>query len=212
MKEVYSNEKDCRELRKILGKALGEKMEIYGVPYEVVTGYYHSFPFYSEGYFKDKLEFYYKYCNHEFLRIGVGDCISKSSDGHKLAALSDFCEALVEQFGEPTLFYTIKEDDEGMMNFQWCLQLSPEAREQEIQMFREGTSTADAEIDCLIIMGEDRSISEETRKLFLERMGLPFDMFPLIDKNVQDYIKYREVQERNTENQKESGYQKRISS
>lgn len=199
MKELYSNKKDCLELAKELKQKLGTKIDFTGVIYqEVTSGKYHCLPYNKyESYLdyeKDVVSFYYKFCKGGFLRIGVGDYSYKnrSSLGYKLAALSDFYSVLKEKFGEPTLFYTTKNDDKNMINFEWAFC----DKEEVVKSFENGTAFDDDEIDELIIIDSEYSsyngyLSESTRTFFEENVGLPFSMIHLVDEAIEDYVKYK---------------------
>jgi len=198
MCEVYSNAEDCNKIAKLLYGKLRNKIEFYGTTYqEVVSGKYHCLPYSAyesyNDYLKDELSFSYKFCENGFLRISIGDLIYKNSVGHKLAALSDFYETLSEIYGMPTLFYTIRDDDENTLNMQWSFSRV----EEYIQEFRNGTAFDDAEIDELIVFGETKvqnnshRLNDTTRMLISRQIGLPFEMIYLIDEHIEDFIKYK---------------------
>lgn len=211
MKEIYSNEKDCRQLKIKLAKALGEKVRMKG--YEIVDAEYHSFPLSMyetyQAYDKDQLKFYCKFCKNEFLRIDVENYCFKASEGHKLAALSDCYEALLDEFGEPTVFYTLKDDEEDGLHFQWAFT----NKEETTNEFLHGFPFDDGEVDLAIVIGKTEGLNEETRKLFSRQIGLPYELLPLINENIEEYMKYKFGSGKCIEKQKNSeGYQKSISS
>ena len=197
MKELYSNKEDCFELAKKLKQRLGNKIEFYGsIHQEVISGKYYSFSLDKYTTFKDfrndAVTFYLKFCKNGFLRIGVGDYLGNGSLGHKLAVLSDFYEILKEEYGEPTVFYTTKNDDENMINFEWdfC------NKEEVVKSFNDGSIFEDAEINDLIIIDSkcsnyNGSLSESTRSFIEDTVGLPFSMINLIDEDLENYIKYK---------------------
>lgn len=197
MKELYSNAKDCKEITQLLREKLKNKMELdFSLP-TVPNGKYQCLPrnvynSYDE-YKKDEVAFAFKYCKDGFLRITVGNGISQQTIGHKLAVLSDFYEVLVERFGEPTLFYTTKDDEEKSISLQWSFA----NKEEDIQSFREGTVFDDAEVEELIIFGEsnDKSsgyqLSDTTKKSNSRIVGLPFELVHLAEENIEDYVKYK---------------------
>lgn len=197
MKELYSNRRDCLELAKELNQKLGTKINFTGLFYqEVPSGKYHCLPYNRyesyQDYEKDVVSFYYKFCKDGFLRIGVGDYNNRSSLGHKLAALSDLYGVLKEKFGEPTVFYTTKNDDENMLNFEWAFC----DKEEVVKSFENGTVFDDDEIDELIIIDSEYSsynghLSESARTFFEENIGLPFLMQTLIEEDIEDYVKYK---------------------
>lgn len=197
MKELYSNKEDCFELAKKLNQKLGPKIEFYVNSYqEVISGKYYSLSWnrYTNyrDYCNDAVTFYLKFCKNGFLRIGVGDYIGNSSLGHRLAVLSDFYEVLKEEYGEPTVFYTTKNDDENILNFQWSFC----NKEEVIKSFENGTAFDDSQIDELIIIDPKYSIyngslRESTRSFIGSNIGLPFLMSNLIDEDLENYIKYK---------------------
>ena len=199
MSELYSNAEDCNKIAKILYSKLKRKIEFYGSTHqEVISGVYHCLPYntyksYGD-YKKDELSFNYKFCENGFLRISIGDVIYRKSIGHKLAVLSDFYEVLSEIYGLPTLFYTIKEDDENTLNLQWSFS----RKEEDIQDFKNGTAFDDAEIDELIVFGETKQqngiyrVSDATRRMIAKQVGLPFELIYLVDENIEDFVKYKQ--------------------
>ena len=189
MKEIYSNVDDCLYLKRKLKKVLGDKCIMSG--YEIVDGEYHSFPYpmyetYQE-YMQDQLKFYFKFCKNGFLRIDVEDHSFKASRGHKLAALSDFYEALLDEFGEPTVFYTLKDDENDGLHFQWSFT----NKEETTNEFLHGFPFDDGEVDLAIVIGKTEELNEETRKLFSRQIGLPYELLPLINDNIEEYMKYK---------------------
>ena len=202
MQELYSNDKDCYQLYKMLRKKMGNKIEYCDTPYaELFEGKY--FSHYREPHsdldylFERGLPFYYKFCKDGFLRIGVGSYHHNTSIGEKLAALSEFYEVLSEKFGEPTVFYTTKNDDEGLLSMQWSFI----NKEEDIQEFKEGTCFDDAEIDKLIIIGEPKQktdgyqLNDITKKIISKHIGLPFELLSLVDENIEDFIKFKTKKE-----------------
>lgn len=198
MEELFSKAQDCKELAKKLFKRLKDKVEIYGsIQQEVITGKYKCFPYHMydnfTDYDNDIVSFYYKYCKDGFLRIGVSNNIHKKSMGHKLAVLSDFYKTLSKEFGEPTLFYTVKDDDEETINLQWSFK----NKDEDIREFKNDTMFDDANIDELIIFGDQSTqingydLSDTTERFISKRIGLPFEMMHLLDSNMEDFIKYK---------------------
>jgi len=211
MKEIYSNAEDCFQLRIKLKKALGEKVRMRG--YEVVEGEYASFPYpmYEtyQAYHQDQLKFYFKFCKNGFLRIDVEDRFFPESIGHKLAALSDFYGALLDEFGEPTVFYTLKDDEEDGLHLEWSFT----NKEETINEFLHGFPFDDGEVDLAIAIGKTEGLNEETRQLFSRQMGLPYELLPLINDNIEEYMKYKFGSGKCTQDEKyPETYQKIISS
>ena len=199
MQELYSKSEDCFELYKNLRRKMGNKIEYAGTAYtELFEGKY--FSHFREQHsnldylYERGIPFYYKFCKNGFLRIGIGDSIyHKSSVGEKLAALSDFYEVLSETYGEPTVFYTTKDDDEGLLSMHWSFI----NKEEDIQQFKEGTFFDDAEIDELIIIGEPKQktngyqLNDITKKIISKHIGLPFELLSLVDENIEDFVKFK---------------------
>lgn len=194
MKEMHSNDEDCRQLGIKLKKALGDKV-VMKHGYGVIDGEYHSFPclMYEtiEAHIQDQLRFYCKFCRDEFLEIVIEDSRSIASDGHKLAALSDFYEVLFDEFGEPTVFYTLKDAVNRGFHFRWAFT----HKKETIEEFMHGFPFFDAEVDQAIVIGESNQINEQTRNLFSHQMGLPIELLPLINENIEDYMKYKKSNE-----------------
>ena len=93
-----------------------------------------------------------------------------------MAALSDFYSILSKEYGDPTVFYTIKGDDKEFLTLQWAFI----NKEEEIVKFQNGTYFDDAEIDKLIVIGKNKeniesySFNDTTRNFISRQVGLPF--------------------------------------
>ena len=196
--EARSKAEDCSELYCFLKSKLGKKIDYYGTPNtSLFSGMYylHYVNMHNDYGFltNDNLPFYMKFCKNAFLRIGVGkDIIKNTTAGEKLAVLSDFYLALVGTYGKPTVFYTTKDDDEELFTLQWSFI----EREEEIAKFKNDTYFDDASIDKLIIFDEEKEmlgykLQEQTKSIIEKRIGLPFELLPLVDENIDDYIKYK---------------------
>ena len=131
-----------------------------------------------------------------FLSIQVNDSVYKElSMGHKLAVLSDLYEVISEVYGEPTVFYTIKEDDENSINLEWDFI----EKEETIESFKNGIRFEDDEVDKFIIIGEEicekktnvYSLNKRTKEMISKTVGLPFEMLPLVDENIEDFVLYK---------------------
>ena len=199
MKELYSNADDCLKLSRLLESKLKEKIEFWGSTYqEVISGKYYSLPYdrydsYLE-YRHDAVEFSYIFSEDEFLRISVGNsAYKKASIGHKLAVLSDLYEVISEKYGEPTVFYTLKEDDENSINLEWDFI----QKEETIDAFKNGCRFEDEEIDDLIIISDERekvsaySLNKRTKEMISKTIGLPFELLYLVDENIEDFVLYK---------------------
>ena len=163
MQEIYSNDDDCFELFKLLKKNLGDKIDYYGTPY---TALFHGKYFFQhrqphsdiDYLFDSGILFYYKFCKNGFLRIQVGTSIHHNiSIEERLSVLNDFYEVLSKKFGEPTVFYTTKNDDEELLSLHWSFI----NKEEDIQKFKNGTYFDDAEIDKLVIIDEQNQNMNE---------------------------------------------------
>ena len=185
--ELYSKDEDCFELYKLLRKKLGARIEYYGTPYNSLFSgkyfFHYREPHSNIDYLLERgITFYYKYCAGGFLRIGVGTSIyHQATTGEKLVALSDFYEALKSEFGEPTVFYTTKDDDEECLSFQWSFI----NKEEELTKFKNNTYFDDAEIDTLIIIGDQPENNSE--------LGLPIELTALVEENRAEYDKYKKI-------------------
>lgn len=196
MKKLYSNADDCFKLSKHLKKEMGNKIKFLGSTYqEVISGEYFSNYRKTHSKFgyllENGLPFYYKFCKDGFLRITISSLYpNNNSMGEKLAALSSFYEVLNAQFGEPTVFFTLKDDEESSITLHWSFA----NKEEEIQSFRNGNYFDDNELDELIVIGEpapqneNYQLIEETKKEVARKIGLPFELTHLID---EDFVKYK---------------------
>lgn len=187
--ELNSKAEDCHKLAEILNSRLKNKISFMGSTYqEVVSGVHSSFPLADyqniKNYEMDKINFDYKYCEKGFLRISISKRIYETTLGHKLAVLSDFYMVLIKYFGEPTLLYTIKNDDEESINMQWSFA----QREDDIKDFQNNKAFDDAEIESLIIFDKNKTEEEILIQCELE---LPIELVSLVRENLSDYIYYK---------------------
>lgn len=200
MSELYSSAEDCSKLARLLRSKLKEKIEFYVSTYqEVVLGRYQSLPYESYGdyidYKNDQVEFAYKFLENGFLRMTVKDTVNKKHTlGHKLAVLSDLYEVVSEKYGLPTVFYTIKDDEENSLNLQWSFS----QKEEDIQKFKNGTAFDDAKLDELILFDELKEqngfyrLNDTTKKMIAKQVGLPFELIYLVDENIEDFVRYKQ--------------------
>jgi len=199
MKELYSNADDCYKLARLLDSKLREKIEFLGSTFlEVVMGNYHSLPRNKYESFleyrNDAVEFSYTFLENGFLRISVSDsAYKKASMGHKLAVLSDLYEVLSEKYGEPSVYFTLKDDEENSINLEWAFI----EKQETIDAFKKGTMFDDAEVEDLIIIGEEKentssySLTNRTKELISKTIGLPFELIYLVDENIEDFVLYK---------------------
>ena len=196
MKELYSNADDCYKLAILLKSKLREKIEFSGSTFqEMIIGNYHSLPYsrYESflSYKYDIVEFCYTFLENGFLRISVSDSVyKKASMGHKLAVLSDLYQVISEKYKEPSVFYTLKDDDENSINLEWVFI----EKEETIEAYKNGTMFDDAEVDELIIIDEEkekRSLTNRTKELISKTIGVPFEMIYLVDENINDFLLYK---------------------
>lgn len=198
-KELRSNGLDCLELSVYLSQKLKNQIDFTNSPLSgLPEGKYRPIPqnFHNniEWLWQYGITFYFKYCKDGFLRLGVGNSIyHETSMGEKLAALSDFYLALQKKFGEPTVFYTTKDDDEGLLTLQWSFINKAE----DIAKFKNNSMFDDADIDELIIIGEPVAkmsgyqLSAETKKIISQQVGLPFELLFLVDEHIAEYQKFK---------------------
>lgn len=187
--ELFSKADDCHKLAFIINNELKNKISFEGSTYqEVVSGTHSSFPLATyqdyRNFEMDKLNFNYTFCENGFLRISISKRIYASTLGHKLAALSDIYTALKKHFGEPTLLYTIENDDEESITMQWSFS----QKEEDIKEFTNNTAFDDAKIDQLVVFSEERT--EEEQKI-QEELGLPLELTSLVSANLNEYIYYK---------------------
>lgn len=197
MNEFYSKTEDCYLLAGKLKKELENKIEFWGSTYqEVPSGKYLSSYRRNNGEYMfngQYIPFYFKFSENEFLRIGVGSNYRGSSIGEKMAALSDFYSILSKEYGDPTVFYTIKGDDKEFLTLQWAFI----NKEEEIAKFQNGTYFDDAEIDKLIVIGKNKeniesySFNDTTRNFISRQVGLPFELIYLIDEDIENFVKHK---------------------
>ena len=201
MSELFSKAEDCNLLASKLKRKLGDKIGFYGSTYiEIPSGEYLSSYRRNNGEYMFNgqcLPFYFKFSKNEFLRIGVGSNHCGTSLGEKMAALSDFYSILSEEYGEPTVFYTIKDDNEGLLTLQWAFI----NKEEEIEKFQSGTYFDETEIDTLIVLGKKRenldgySLSDRTREIISRQVGLPFELLYLVDEDIENFVKHKNGKE-----------------
>ena len=196
MKELYSNADDCYKLARLLKSKLREKIEFSGSTFqEMIIGNYHSLPYnrYETflSYRNDSVEFSYKFLENGFLRISVCDtAYKKASMGHKFAVLSDLYQVISEKYGEPLVYFTLKDDDENSINLEWVFI----EKEETIDAFKNGSMFDDAEVDELIIIDEEKektSLTNRTKGLISKTIGIPYEMIYLVDENINDFILYK---------------------
>ncbi len=183
--EYYSKPDDCLQLNRLLYKNLGNSIYIYGsLSNPLING---KFIFKDDNvtsnhrdYYtiRDGLCFYGKYNEDAFLRVEIGDPHNRKAPfGEKLAALSEVYGALYEKFGNPLVFYTVKDDDEGRLSLQWCFK----DKELNLEKFDFDMYFDDAEIERVIpVYGTDKD----------EKYGLPSELVELVD---DDFRKFKKI-------------------
>ncbi len=190
--ELYSNGEDCKELARILEREIKGKISFsWNVFNQIMGGSYNCILSKDDSYFeflnreKEQVKFYYKFLKDGFFRIGVGNnSLCKKTVGHKLAALSDFYQVLSKWFGEPTLFYTLENDEEEYLNFEWNFKYKKEV----IEEFKNNTVfDYNDKVKDLIIIGEQQD------KFISNQLGLPIELLDLVDKNIEDFVKYKQI-------------------
>lgn len=205
MEEIYSDGNDCLELCRYLRSKLKSKLCIYGSPSNpLVSGKYYEFTGNTNRgdytTISNGLRFYAKFNKEEFLRIGVGDAYSREvTFGEKLSGLADICSALSEKYGLPDVYYTTKDDDEGVLSLQWNfkdLELTHERMEYDCYF-------TDANIDKLIFIDNKQPIKHDK---FHDFVGLPKEMYGLVLDNLDDF----QAAKHGYVNEKGKGYVKKI--
>ena len=204
MSEMYSKAEDCYELSKKLKEKFGNRIDFYGFLYSptpngyYLTSYRKNNGEYNSVHNKNSLLFYLKYMKDVFLRIQIGShSYGDNTFGEKLAALSDFYLILSEEYGEPTVFYTTKDDDEETLNLQWSFV----NKEEDIKKFKSGNYFDDDEIDTLIVFGENREdvekigLSDKTISIIARQFGLPFELLHMADNDIEEYMKHKNNEE-----------------
>ena len=176
MNELYSNIKDCNILARKLKEQLGNKIEFYNsINTATPNGKYLSSYRKNKGEYislsNNCLPFYFKFVKDGFLRISIGSHSKDNSLGEKIAALSDFYKVLCNNYGEPTVFYTLKNDDEKLLNLHWSF----DNKTEEIAEFQKNTYFDDAEIDTLIVLNQNKENTEKHNQF-----DLPVELLHLI--------------------------------
>ena len=203
MEELYSNAVDCQNLACMLYQSLGKKFDLYGSWSNPLA----SGKYYTNGK-KNPVSFYYKYCKDGFLRINIGNYFgSNNSLGQKLAALSDFYEVLSKEFGEPIVFYTLKNDKDGLLSLHWSFGDKLDVN-NDIVKFQTGTYFDDAVIDKLIVLGQFKGqTNEKTKEIVARKVGLPFELISLVDEDIENYVLHKKgVEMKIAEDAKVDGY------
>lgn len=219
MSEMYSNRKDCLELARYLEQKMEGKISFYGSISEIIAGKYYSYCNSLAKLLGKGLPFYVKFCKNGFLRISIGSIIPYFKPmGEKLAALSSFYEVLSELYGEPTVFYTLKNDEEETLTLHWSFV----NKEEDIQNFKNGSYFDDGETDKLIVIGDSENqkdnyqFSDTTMRFVAKKIGIPFELLGLVDENIEDFVKYKMGNENGALDETKTGekpytIQKRIS-
>lgn len=191
MDNVLSSAEDCYNLSSYLKDELKNKIR-FNTPMwlEILAGEYFFDDGRYRGFFRKGIYFYIKYNKDEFLRLQVCSSFKKESTGQKLVVLSELYKVISKKVGEPIVFYTTKDDDEGTLSLEWVFK----NKESVIESFRSGTHFDDAEIDKLIILRRTNSkLKEETRRHLSNTIGLPYELIEIIDENIEEYLKYKNL-------------------
>lgn len=192
MKEMYQNQNDCFELEEKLKTRMESSIEFYGNPSkENVMGKY--FSRYKKSLFAKGLPFSYKFSKDQFLTIQVGSFDThKNSTGEKLAALSEFYQVLRKEYGEPNIFYTIKNDPKENLSLHWSFA----NKEEDLQKLKIGTFLDNGVMDQVIILENSHSKrpfcnNDTTRESLATIIGLPITLTELVEENIDDFILYK---------------------
>mgnify|MGYP004462622531 FL=1 len=191
MNELYSNIKDCNILARKLKEQLGNKIEFYNsINTATPNGKYLSSYRKNKGEYislsNNCLPYYFKFVKDGFLRISIGSHSKDNSLGEKIAALSDFYKVLCNNYGEPTVFYTLKNDDEKLLNLHWSF----DNKTEEIAEFQKNTYFDDAEIDTLIVLNQNKENTEKHNQF-----DLPVELLHLIKLDIENFIKHKTGEE-----------------
>ncbi len=184
----YSNVGDCFELFKSLKVKLKDKIECCDFHQEMLCGIYISQDKRDndDAVYRNGIPFYCKFSKN-YLNVAIGSFYPyKNSVGEKLAILSEFYEILREIFNEPTLFYTIENDEEGLLSLHWAFT----NKEEQIKEFTDNTYYWDAKVTNLVIFNPNHGI---------QNLGLPIELLPLIKENIHEYVKYKNGNFKNPE-------------
>lgn len=188
--ELSLNNDNSFELGKFLREKIRGKID-FEKYYVVETGKYRGTSQAST-----ELSFYYEFRKDEFLRVEISSFYNhKNSIGEKLSALSSFYEVLDERYGEPTIFYNLK-DEEGTLALYWSFL----NKEEEIQKFKNGKYFDDREIDKLIVIDEmkEKISTTEIQKIIFHihmyghRVSSFWELGALAaTKEIKNYIKHK---------------------
>ena len=184
MKKIYSNADDCYKLSKLLFDKLGYKMDINTNSYsETIEGDYRCFDndYYQDykEYLEDKLPFSLKYVKNNFLTLSVGNDNENHSLGHKLVVLSEFYKVLKDEFGEPTIFYTTKYNNDKTFNLQWAFNNKKEFIKNSIN----NKYLNNSNLSNVIVID---SYNNQNNNI-----GLPVELSFLVKEDIDNYIKYK---------------------
>lgn len=147
----------------------------------------------------DTVTVLFKYKEGDFLRVTIENNIYPHSMGHKLAVLSDFYKVFNEEFEKPTFFFmttdNVYDPKEAILNLQWSFY----DKEGDIEKFKSISTIDGKEVSNFIVM-DDPSICvdnhylyPDTRDYIAKSFELPLDLLPLVDDNVEDYLKYKGI-------------------
>ena len=194
MKEFYSKDDDCAVLAIRIRKNLGAQAHLYGdIHNHIGEGkFFSSYRLNNENTLisDNYLNFYYKTCKDGFLRIQVASNYKENSSlGERLACLSDFYEMLKKFYGEPTFFFTTDMDD--ALTMEWCFA----DKEEAIKCIKDGSYVDDSKITSYVIFNDGEMdgllFGDKTKKLISNQFGLPIELLPLIDKDIDNYFLHK---------------------
>ena len=129
-----------------------------------------------------------------------------------MAALSDMYQVISEKYGEPTFFYTLKNDSSGSINLQWSFKNA----KADIEALSEGVYFDDSEPDILIFLGENRENdpnkwSDRTKQIIARQVGLPYELIDLVDADADNFYRHKKGIDINmTTKDKDSTYTRRL--
>jgi len=139
----------------------------------------------------------------DHLTITVAKHGEGNSKGKRLAILSDLYEAFNKEFGEPSFFYSVKDDDrfgierydyskdgyievvghgfEETYNLHWSFK-------DEIRDINEVIDKPNVE-DFIMIHNPDKNAFIDA--VMTHRTGLPSELSDLVEENHEEYVKYK---------------------
>ncbi len=187
--EVCSKEQDCFDLFGKLKSNMGNRLELFGSAFKpFVTG---RFYYNCNEKDRDNLPFYYKFNKDYFLRVGIGTFYpGKTCFASKLYALSSFYQTIKEYYGEPSVYFTVKDGDEDIIFLEWIFK----DKERIIEDIKNSDYFTDGFTNNVIEINEYNDFNRsKAKELISKQLGLPFDLIKLVDNDPSTYLQLRKV-------------------